>query len=555
MELREITTPLNLPAWQSALQSHPDQGFAEFITGGIQRGFRIGFNYANLQSLKPRRKNLHSATEHPSVVDSYLHGELTKNRLTHVPDSTCLPWHHPSAFGVIPKRHKPGKWRLIVDLSAPEGHSVNDCIDKELCSISYISVDDVAKTVMRLGQGALLAKADVKEAFRIIPVAPEDWLLLAMQWKNELYLDKVLPFGLRSAPILFTAVADALEWSIRQRGVRNIFHYVDDFIIVGKPNSEECASALATTLECFSILGVPAEPSKCEGPATTLPILGIEIDTVQMQLRLPPEKLQRLCRDVSEWRGRKSCKKRELLSLLGSLQHAAKVVKPGRAFVRRMIELSTVRKHIDAHIRINQEFRSDLEWWFQMTAAWNGVSILAPLRAEAPDGLITSDASGAWGCGAFHNDNWFQVQWDHSPAASFHITVKELLPVIIAAAVWGAGWPGQTIRALCDNMAAVHIIRTRQSKDPNAMHLMRCLSLIECTFQFTLVSKHIPGKHNDLADALSRNKLPHFLSYYPQAKPTPTQIPAPLYEALISQAPNWTSIPWASQFGSIISKA
>ena len=70
-----------------------------------------------------------------------------------------------------------------------------------------------------------------------------------MGWQGELYFDKVLSFGLRSAPIIFTAVADGIEWIIWQRGVQNIFHYVDDFIIVGKPNTQECASALATTLQ------------------------------------------------------------------------------------------------------------------------------------------------------------------------------------------------------------------------------------------------------------------------------------------------------------------
>ena len=73
-----------------------------------------------------------------------------------------------------------------------------------------------------------------------------------MRWQGELYFDKVLPFGLRSAPIIFTAIADGIEWIIRQRGVHNIFHYVDDFIIVGKPDTQECASTLATTLETFS---------------------------------------------------------------------------------------------------------------------------------------------------------------------------------------------------------------------------------------------------------------------------------------------------------------
>ena len=98
-----------------------------------------------------------------------------------------------------------------------------------------------------------------------------DYLLLDMQWKEELFLDKVLLFGLRSAPILFTALADAVEWSVRHHGVQHIFHYVDDFILVGQPHSDECAHALTTTLDTFSSLGVPVEPEKCEGPCSHLP--------------------------------------------------------------------------------------------------------------------------------------------------------------------------------------------------------------------------------------------------------------------------------------------
>ena len=76
-------------------------------------------------------------------------------------------------------------------------------------------IDHVAEAILHLGQGALLAKADVKEAFRIVPVAPKDRLLLAMRWQGELYFDKVLPFGLHSAPIIFAAIADGIEWIIR----------------------------------------------------------------------------------------------------------------------------------------------------------------------------------------------------------------------------------------------------------------------------------------------------------------------------------------------------
>ena len=328
---------------------------------------------------------------------------------------------------------------------------------------------------------------------------------------------------------------------------------MDDYILVGKPNSPNCGTYLSTLLQTCTSLGVPIAPEKCEGPATTLTVLNIEIDSELMQLRLPADKLSRLVSSLLEWRDRKFCSKRELLSLLGSLQHAAKVIKPGRAFVRRVIVLSTTRRHVEARLRLNRELRSDAEWWFQMASSWNGVSILAPLRANFPDGFITSDASGGWGCGAFHGPDWFQLQWD-AHAAPLDITIKELLPIVMAVAIWGNKWSGPTIQANCDNMAVVHMIRSHHSRDPTAMHLLRCLALLECSFQFTLVSKHVPGKHNDLADALSRNNHRYFLSNYHQANQSSTPLPPCLYSTLILQRPDWTCKAWASQFANITSK-
>ena len=131
-----------------------------------------------------------------------------------------------------------------------------------------------------------------------------------------------------------------------------------------------------------------------------------------MQLRLPQERLPQLRECLLTWRGRKCCTKHKLLSLIGSLQHAAKVVRPGRSFIHRMIDLSTVRNRMDDRLRLNRAFHSDLEWWCQFLSSWNRVSILAPFHKEAPDGLITSDASGRWGCGAFNEHDWFQLQWN-----------------------------------------------------------------------------------------------------------------------------------------------
>ena len=123
-----------------------------------------------------------------------------------------------SPFGVIPKSGQPGKWRLIVDLSSPEGASVNAGIEPELCSLRYLHLDQVVQEVRKLGRGAQMAKMDIKSAYRMVPVHPGDRPLLAVQWAGQTFFDTRLPFGLRSAPKIFSAVADALQWMFTRQG-------------------------------------------------------------------------------------------------------------------------------------------------------------------------------------------------------------------------------------------------------------------------------------------------------------------------------------------------
>ena len=141
---------------------------------------------------------------------------------------------------MIPKKGKAGRWRLIVDLSAPDGGSVNDGISAELASLSYMSVDDVMREVLRRGRGTLMAKADIKQAYRNLPVHPVDRELLGVQWRDRLFVDCCLLFGLRSAPLLFTVTGDLLQWMMEKRGVSWIRHYIDDFITVRNPGESEC---------------------------------------------------------------------------------------------------------------------------------------------------------------------------------------------------------------------------------------------------------------------------------------------------------------------------
>ena len=279
---------------------------------------------------------------------------------------------------------------------------------------------------------------------------------------------------------------------MRRKGVRLLFHYIDDFITIGAPDSEECAHNVATMNAVCNETCIPIEQEKNEGPATRITFLGIEIDTVALEIRLPYDKLSILKSSLHSWRGRKACRKRELLSLIGTLSHASKAIRAGRTFLRRLIDLSTVVKHLDHFVRLSLNARADIEWWYCYSASWNGVSMMLAVNKANPQITLTSDASGSWGCGAFAGSYWFQLKWAGHIASS-HIAVKEMVPIVIAAAVWGPQWRGKTVRAQCDNAAVVTIINHGSSRDQDIMHLMRCLAFIAAKFEFHIWAQHIKG--------------------------------------------------------------
>ena len=96
------------------------------------------------------------------------------------------------------------------------GASVNDGIPKDVFSVQYMSMDDIIDGIMTYGCGTLMAKFDIESAHHIVPVHLDDRFLLGMQWRGNFFIDLALPFGLRSAPYIFSAVADLLEWIVRR---------------------------------------------------------------------------------------------------------------------------------------------------------------------------------------------------------------------------------------------------------------------------------------------------------------------------------------------------
>ena len=167
-----------------------------------------------------------------------------------------------------------------------------------------------------------------------------------------------------------------------------------------------------------------------------------------------------------------------------------------------MIDTSKRQVHLDVPLRLNTEFRSDVTWWALFLDRWNGVSLVTSLCRLPVDHHLTTDASGSWGCGAFCGSKWFNLSWKSCPAISdAHISVKELLPIIISCAIWAESMQHKHIRCHCDNAAAVAMINRRSSSHPLAMHLLRCLFFICAKHSITLSAVH-------LADGRTQQQMP-----------------------------------------------
>lgn len=175
-----VSSPLSEhPAmWQKRLLVHPGQEFAEYILHGIEHGFRVGINYS-------AKCNTPSALQHPLVVKSCLR-EDGGNR------GVLGPFGYGEIPGLVVECFQRDARQTYYRSVFPEGASVNEEISPDSCTLSYTSIERMARAAVRLGPVALLAKLDIKEAHRLVPVHPDNQVLLAVKWNGAYYVDSML---------------------------------------------------------------------------------------------------------------------------------------------------------------------------------------------------------------------------------------------------------------------------------------------------------------------------------------------------------------------------
>ena len=366
----------------------------------------------------------------------------------------------------------------------------------------YDTIDNVISLVKKFGKGCLLAKMDIEDAFSIIPVHPNDYHLLGFTWNNLFYYDRCLSMGASSS-------CTALQWIMENRyGASGMSHILDNFLFVGPPNSDKCKVDLTSFLSLCKTVGIPIKTEKTEWPTPIITIYGFQVDSIQMECRLPVDKLHKMKLALQTMRRRRKVTLRELQSLIGLLNFVCTVICRGRAFLRRLIDLTMKASEPYHFIRLNTESHLDMmQAWLQFLQSFNGNSVFLHDEWLSSDHfMMYTDASGTLGYAAIFGRHWFAYPWVES-MVPLGITIKELFPIVLALELWGIHLTNHKVLFMSDNQAVVQIINKQSCREPTLMKLVRRLVLAALTNNIYFRSAHITGKENVLADKLSRFKF------------------------------------------------
>ena len=446
--------------------------------------------------------NSQTALLNHTEVSKKIQQELDSGRIAGPFDKPPLPNFKSSPLSLRAKKD-PGKFRLLHNLSFPYDKSaVNYYIPKSAATVKYASLQDAILDIQQCSPGAWMAKADIANAFRLIPLHPSQYHLTGFSWNGKYYYDKCLPMGCSSSCSIFESVSDAILWILTEKGgCTRVTKVLDDFLFVAQ-NKDICSKMLHMFIKFCNILCIPLAEDKTVHPTQIITFLGIELDSIKMEARLPPEKLFSYSEEIKEALQMNKIKLRALKSLIGKLQYATSVVTGGRAFLRRMHNLTIGIQKPHFYIRITEQVFEDLQTWQSFLNNFNGKSFIRELHTATSQTLhFYSDASKQ-GFGGTYGNHWIQGEW---PAdwRLYNITILELYPIFLLIQVFRAKLTNSRIIFHCDNKAIVEIINKQTSKCARTMKIIRPMVLALLHNNINFQATHIPGKDNIVCDALS----------------------------------------------------
>ena len=502
-----VPSEMNCDAWDHLLSDYHDKEVCQFLRFGWPS------SYTAPHIPTPTHRNHPSATAYTSDIEAFLEKEVSKGALLGPFDTPPFqPWTNNSPLMTAEKKESLGR-RVIIDLSFPEGSSVNDGVAKNFfqgapATYTLPTVHDLAQLIVARGPGTLIWKTDLERAYRQLRSDPLDYPLMGISHGGKHYVEICPSFVSRGSSAAQQRVSAAICALMAAKGYHTLA-YVDDFCGVHSDYTEATRAFAAFESLC-EILGVKIAPKKSAYPSTAMNWLGFHFDTVSMTITIPPTKLQEILDIAEAWETKKSATRREFQVLAGKLNHVALCVLPARRFMSRIL---AALRHApqSGHVKVGPEVRRDVTWFSKYARACNGLYLLRPVVGQF---LIECEAclegGGGFSDAAYYSVR-FPLQWilDHHisrlEALNLIIAIKTLIPPDLVCA---------EVVVKTDNIATAFSLTTGKAHDPVMAACSRELWLVAATNQLVISIQHVPGETLVLADALSRrHKSPHFEQY------------------------------------------
>ena len=500
-----LTHGLNIQAWERALTDYTDKQ----ITDLLQFGFPLGVVTSTPPSSHPR--NHTSAHLHPQAVTNYLQTEIDFDAIAG-PFSTPPfdGWFHTSPMMVRDKKDSKAK-RIIVDLSWPLGNSVNSNIPFDVYKgqptvMQLPTPEDLATALLAAPGSAHMFCIDLSRAYRQLRVDPQDWPLLGLAWNNSFFLDRALAFGGRWHAAACQRVTDALRYVVGKEGV-SVWPYLDD--IAGlSVDLDTTTKHFSRLRQIMANLGLQEAVNKAIPPTQRMLWIGIIFDAQQMTMTMPEQKLRRALSTVLFWLTQAAIPFRALQQLTGLLTHICRCCPSGRMFMSRLYDAQANTSQLDT-LPITSDMRLDLQWFARLLPHFQGIRLIRKPEIHI---VLTAD-SCLTGAGAATQSSFYTLQYPHSfRALKLHITILEMVNILIAMRLWAHSWRSNNILIFCDNAAVVASLQAGRAKHPILRAATKEIWLLAAVYDLQVIVRHRPGASTqmEVADALSRAHLSEY---------------------------------------------
>ena len=530
---------------------------------GERGGFPTDFQGAHRTIVVPNGKSVY---EHAVYVHAEMAKELKEGYITVYDEANPIPyaWYRVSPLFVIPKtssglhKSKNGvlQYRLINNMSAPEGDSIND---GSLISIEtkgmFEDVRDAARKVLALRTrgGSIsiddpdkvavrLCKVDLSAAYKQWHVESSSRHLFGMQWfrpdrplpeyalhgeaprpgDGVTAFSNVLNFGFARSVEWFHRISLALKALLHDPGTEGIgaplpegsFEssiYLDDAFLMAWESQAEALKARYLAL--LALYRIPVSEDKAADMVVSAvkDFLGVEFDAERDELRMSEVRIKAIRARLEGLRGKAYCETKELASVTGLLSFASQCCAPARTYMRRLWTALGGHKRRTRYTRLGRGVQCDLEWFRSLWATHNGVFLVPEEEWKSAAQIdLWTDAS-LWGFGVVvrlpdGTVEYLTGEWG-TLGEGLSINALELLAVLIACEQYGHLWSRRKIRMHCDNQASCFTLSSGASRSATMMVAQREIALVAARHHFQLRGDYIRSASNVGADAASRDDV------------------------------------------------